>query len=132
MVARRAKADPNLNYVKQKPLVYLAPDRNYVEYPFEDFGFRRITRIEKSVALGIIDESRFKPTGDTIKVTRLAQGTIVDMMNKGAIRTNHPGLWVAKHDRFYWLAEEPDWRCYECGAQVKHQHVGAQIGPEGE
>ena len=108
MVARRQKkADPLWSLSRQPEKHTLERTRNYVEYPFEDWGFRRITQIDKSVALGLIDESPHSRDLSVSKVQRLENGTVVDMMNKGAIRTHIPTLWVCKHDTRFWLGEEP-------------------------
>jgi hypothetical protein len=107
-VQPRRPANPEAHFSRQKPVLTLEDDRHYIEYPFEDYGFRRICQIDKSVALGLISESQYSAALGTGKVVRTASGeTIIDMMNKGAIRSNWDRLWICKHDSRFWIGEAP-------------------------
>ena len=90
---------------------------------FTDYGFRHISHIDNSVALGLVNESAYLREVKSDNLKRMEQGTIVHLDNRWGFRTNFDRLWVYKHDRYHWLAEAPEVKCaddqtgrhnYEC------------------
>jgi hypothetical protein len=72
------------------------------------YGFRRITEIDKSTALGLLNESPHLKDFYSDKLTRLPRAdTIIGMKNMYAFKSHIQRLWIYRLNRLYWLAEEP-------------------------
>ena len=97
-------------------------DQVEASYVYERYGFRRILHCDKSVALGLLNESAYLRGYHSDNLERLPKGdTIIGFTNKVGFKSNYPRLWIYRHDRFYWLAEAPRDECLEDAAGY-HQY----------
>lgn len=82
---------------------------NYIEYPIADHGFTTICEITEEEAEKLAWQSKYYS-----KLTYYQRGGSekglggVSLMNKGAVRLAHEGLWLYRHDFKWKLIREPN------------------------
>jgi hypothetical protein len=87
---------------------HLAATQIEVKYPFRDYNFRHLTRVEKVVALGLLNESEYLAGCTSEDIPRLDHGTIFDISNKSGFKSRYDRIWICRENRYYWLAESPE------------------------